>query len=554
MERRDIALLILIVVLAGLALYVDMEIDHPAWFESLQFWRPKEGRDITIRYGLDLRGGLKVLLAADVVEDETIDRETMATVRQIIENRVNGLGLTEPVVQSQGERRIVVELPGIEDPELAVETIRGTALLEFIDAGNTPLPDGTVVSTTVGGPGEAAPPLMPTPVGGPTSVGPLMPSISISTTAESPSEATLTPTTAPTSTSTATAEPIPTVTLTTTVPVTLTEEVTPTASVPTPSGPASTATVTPTTEIAPTEEPVTSTAGVRVYETVITGGDLKGVGLDRPSTEYVIPFELNPDAAGTFAQYTGSHVGQFLCIVLDKQVISCPVIRDAIPDGRGTISLGNATYQEAYKLYIQLHYGALPVPLRVETISTVGPTLGEVSVAKSVRAGIIGLSVVLLFMLVYYRLPGLLADAALLIYALLNLALYKLVPVTLTLPGIAGFLLSAGMAVDANILVFERMKEELRAGRSLRAAIEAGFGRAWTSIRDSQISTLIVCFVLYVFGTSFGASVVKGFALTLAIGTGINIFTAVFATRTFVRLVFYLAGDRLRSRRWLLGV
>ena len=138
--------------------------------------------------------------------------------------------------------------------------------------------------------------------------------------------------------------------------------------------------------------------------------------------------------------------------------------------------------------------------------------------------------------------------------AILNLAVYKLAPVTLTLPGIAGFLLSAGMAVDANILVFERMKEELRANRSLRASIETGFSRAWTSIRDSQVSTLIVCGVLYFFGTNFGASMVRGFAITLAIGTLVNLFTAVVATRTFVRLVFYLVGDRLRSRRWLLGV
>jgi protein-export membrane protein SecD len=190
----------------------------------------------------------------------------------------------------------------------------------------------------------------------------------------------------------------------------------------------------------------------------------------------------------------------------------------------------------------------------VETATTVGPTLGEISVEKSVRAGIIGLSIVLLFMLVYYRALGGVADLALLLYAALNLALYKLAPVTLTLPGIAGFLLSAGMAVDANILVFERMKEEIRAGRSLRAALETGFNRAWTSIRDSQISILIACAVLYFFGTNFGASMVKGFALTLAIGTMINLFTAIVVTRTFLRTLFRLAGNWLRTRRWLLSV
>jgi protein-export membrane protein SecD len=184
----------------------------------------------------------------------------------------------------------------------------------------------------------------------------------------------------------------------------------------------------------------------------------------------------------------------------------------------------------------------------------VGPTLGQDSIQRSIRAGAIGLIVVLLFMITYYRLPGVLADLALIIYALLNLALYKLIPVTLTLPAITGFILSTGMAVDANILVFERMKEELRAGRSLRVAMEAGFSRAWTSIRDSNLSTLITCAILYWFGSNFGASIVKGFAITLALGVVINLFTAITVTRTFIRFVFDLAGESLRKTSWLLGI
>lgn len=479
MERRDIILLVLIIVLAALALYVDLNIEHPVWVNDLAFWRPAGGRDIVIRYGLDVQGGLRVLMAADVSAGQELDAAAMDTVRQIIENRVNAMGLTEPVVQQQGERRIIVELPGIEDPEMAIEAIQGTALLEFIDAGYTPLAEGTIVRTTEDPVIEQpATPAVPTP----QLIGP-------GVIVEEPSD-----------------------------------EMTPTVEGP-------------------------------VYETILTGAGLQQVGMDRSETnEYQIPFQLYSDAAQVFAEYTASHVGQYLCIVLDKQVISCPTIRDAIPGGQGVISLGNASYDEARNLAVQLRYGALPVPLRVETVDAVGPTLGEIAINRSVRAGIIGLSLVLLFMLVYYRLPGFLAAVALLLYAALNLALYKLAPVTLTLPGIAGFLLSAGMAVDANILVFERMKEELRSGRSLRAAAEAGFSRAWTSIRDSQISILISCAVLYFFGTNFGASIVRGFAVTLAIGTAINLFTAVVATRTFVRLTFHLAGDWLRSRRWLLGV
>jgi protein-export membrane protein SecD len=180
--------------------------------------------------------------------------------------------------------------------------------------------------------------------------------------------------------------------------------------------------------------------------------------------------------------------------------------------------------------------------------------LGEESVDRSIRAGAIGLVIVLLFMLIYYRLPGLLADLALIIYALMTLALYKLIPVTLTLPGIAGFLLSVGMAVDANILIFERMREELRAGRTLERAIEAGFQRAWTSILDSNISTWITCAILWLFGNSFGASVVKGFAVTLAIGVFVSMFTAVTVTRTFLRATFAVGGEDLRAKKWLLGV
>jgi protein-export membrane protein SecD len=390
-----------------------------------------------------------------------------------VESRVNSLGLTEPVVQAQGERRIIVELPGVENPEQAVETIKGTALLEFVDAAGNPLLPGTVVTTSLGGP-EAG-------------VG---------------------------------------------------EEITGTTSV------TGTAVLTQTQSQAPDQ----------VYETILTGADLANVGLDRtPQNEYVIPFELKPEAAETFGQYTAANVGQFLCIVLDKSVISCPRIQEPIPGGQGSIS-GAFTLEEARQLAVQLRYGALPMPLRVESFNRVGATLGERSVNRSVRAGVIGLSVVLLFMLVYYRLPGALADAALIVYVLINFALYKLVPITLTLPGIAGFILSAGMAVDANILIFERMKEELRSGRRLTRAIEMGFERAWPSIRDAQLSTLIITGILFLFGTNFGASIVKGFAITLALGTTVNLFTAVFATRTFVRHVAAVAEDWLAERKWVLGV
>jgi len=309
------------------------------------------------------------------------------------------------------------------------------------------------------------------------------------------------------------------------------------------------------------DSPITNTLGTRplpypeaVFKTIMTGADLKdaGVVLDQLGKPQ-ISFELSAEGAKIFADYTAQHIGDILAIVLDNTVLSAPRIQSAIPEGQGEIT-GDFTQQEADSLAVQMRYGALPVPLQVVGLRTIGATLGADSVQKSIFAGLIGLGAVLLFMIIYYRLPGLLAALALLMYAGINLTIYKLIPVTLTLPGIAGFLLSTGMAVDANILVFERMKEELRWGRTLGAAVEAGFSRAWTSILDSNLSTLITCAILIIFGRNFGAQAVMGFALTLGIGVAVSMFTAITVTRTFMRVVFERsAAEGMREKRWLLG-
>ncbi len=290
-----------------------------------------------------------------------------------------------------------------------------------------------------------------------------------------------------------------------------------------------------------------------VYRTVVTGDKLESVDVSRdPNTQAIfIAFRFKPEGARLFQEYTSQNIGKYLGIVLDKTVLSAPVVRAAISDS-GIIE-GNFTLEEAQNLAVQMRYGALPVPLEVAAVRTVGPRLGQDSVRSSITAGTIGVIIVLLFMITYYRVPGFLASLALMLYAALNLSVYKLVPVVLTLPGIAGFLLSTGMAVDANILIFERMKEELRAGRSLANAVEAGFARAWTSILDSNLSTLITCVILYYFGSSFGASIVQGFAVTLGIGVLISMFTAVLVTRTFMRTLVALVGERLQTRPLLLG-
>jgi preprotein translocase subunit SecD len=244
---------------------------------------------------------------------------------------------------------------------------------------------------------------------------------------------------------------------------------------------------------------------------------------------------MKGDAIGKFGSFTSQNVGQYLTVTLDRQVIESAVIQNPIT-GPGVIT-GQFTLDQANQIVTVLKYGALPISLVIDSEQTISATLGQDSIVKSFIAAIIGLGIVMLFMLLYYRLPGLLADIALLLYAGMTFAIFKLIGVVLSLAGIAGFVLSIGMAVDANVLIFERVKEELRAGRLLSSAIDVGWKRAWTSIRDSNVSTLITCAVLYAFGSNFGASIIVGFATTLFLGVCISMFTAVVVTRTFLNLL-----------------
>ena len=466
MRNRNTVVLILIILLALAILWIDLPIQHIGAKQILFWQQPVESRSLMIKQGLDLQGGTQILLEAKPAEGQTVTPADLQTAKTIVERRVNGLGVTEPLVQIQGENRIIVELPGIDNPDQAVQTLKSTGQLEFVEIGsstNSAFPniqDGVYVRTT-------------------------------------------------------------------------------------------------NNDNVPDEAQLGATAlpyADQVFKTIMTGRELKDaqIQLDQYGAPY-ISFELTDAGAKIFGDYTAQHVGDTLAIVLDNVVLSAPNIRSAIPDGKGIIE-GKFTREEADSLAVQMRYGALPVPLEVANRRTIGATLGADSVRQSILAGLIGLSMVLLFMLVYYRLPGLLAALALVLYAGLNLALYKLIPITLTLPGIAGFLLSTGMAVDANILIFERMKEELRWGRSLTAAVEAGFSRAWTSILDSNLSTLITCLILILFGRTFGAQSVMGFAVNLGIGVLISMFTAVTVTRTLMRAVFERSGsEALRSKRWLMG-
>ncbi len=418
--------------------------------------------DYPFNQGLDLQGGLQVLLEADVPPEVDVSAEQMSTARQIISQRVNALGVAEPLVQEGGDRRILIELPGLENPDQAISLVQQTALLEFVDSGSTFLPEGLCIRTSENR-GEPSPCEAELAVNGETPVVP-------------------------------------------------------------------------------------------TFETVLTGAMLQEASAQTSQNliDNYVAFTLTEEGGAIFQEYTSTHIGQYLTIVLDKRVISSPVIQATI-ERQGTIT-GSFTRDEALNLALQLRFGALPVPLRIDGVRQVGATLGEQSITASIQAGVIGLVVVLLFMLVYYRLPGGLADIALVIYALINFAIFKLLGVTMTLPAITGFLLSTGMAVDANILVFERMKEELRGGETLSEAIKAGFSRAWSSIRDSNVATIVVCIILLIFGRGFGASTVQGFAWTLMIGVLVSMFTAVVVTRTLVKMVLSPAAEWLSERGWLLGL
>jgi preprotein translocase subunit SecD len=292
---------------------------------------------------------------------------------------------------------------------------------------------------------------------------------------------------------------------------------------------------------------------------VVTGKDLtnSGVGIDSQTNSPEIDFQFNDQGAQKFGAYTGSHIGQPLGIALDKTLIEVATIQAQITNS-GRIT-GRFTLADAKSIVIQLKYGSLPVPLSVEATTSVGPTLGQDSVQRSFIAGEIGLGIVVGFMLLYYRLPGVIAAFGLGAYGIWTYAIFRLWPVVLTLPGIAGFILSIGMAVDANVLIFERTKEELRGGKTLGAAVEAGFSRALPSIRDSNACTIIICIVLYFFGSNFGASIIQGFAVTLATGVIVSFCTAYFCSRVFLRtlLTFVPRAQHAMAStklRWFFGL
>jgi protein-export membrane protein SecD/preprotein translocase SecF subunit len=440
----------------------------------------------TMRLGLDLKGGTYMLLEGDPASlpaGADLD-DAMEGARDVIEKRINEFGVAETEIQRQGSDRLALQLPGI-DPEEARDKIGRTALLAF----HAPERDeeGNIVCTAYTGETFTVPPDVVETADGSWPAN-------LTTTEEEPEW-----------------QCIP-----------------PGSTVPT-----GTVNWVPATGI-----------GSDGQEKALTGRFLRGketeVIFDPAGNPYV-QLKFNSEGGRLFEQITTPLVGLPLGIFLDEELISAPTVRQVLKDESVITGL---KLDRANTLARQLRTGAMPIKLLVIQESTVDATLGDDSVRHTVQAGEIGILAVIVFMILYYRLSGILASFALGTYISVLLMIFKLIPVTLTLAGIAAFVLSVGMAVDANILIFERMKEELRAGRSLVVAIETGFARAWPSIRDSNISTFITCGILWWFGDQFGANLVKGFALTLGIGVAVSMFSAIIVTRTFLRLLVGTAVAR----------
>lgn len=453
-KGRGFALLIVFIIAVSAAVY-----DFPqgwnaaaSFIESQSFakgWHIVHFKDHPFRLGLDLQGGTELIYEADVTKAEGVKpADAMASVRDVIERRVNIFGVSEPVVEvnkAGNSWRLNVELAGVKDIKQAIQLIGETPSLDFRE--QRPDDEKQAILKT-------------------------------KTDAE--------------------------------------------------------------------KQQLQNDPNFLFKQTALNGSYLKRsqVDFDRTTFEPNVNLNFNAEGAKLFEDLTKRNLHKPVAIFLDGVPISAPVVQSVISGGQAVIT-GNFTVDEAKKLVQRLNAGALPIPIKLISQNTVGATLGQVSLAQSLQAGLWGVLLVALFMIFYYRLSGLIAVIALVVfYTSYALVVFKIFDVTMTLAGIAGFILSLGMAVDANILIFERTKEELRAGNPLDAAIKYGVKRAWSSIRDSNLSTIISAFILYSFTTSF----VKGFALTLIIGVLVSMFTAIVVSRL---LLLQTAGTFLGRYKWL---
>ncbi len=560
----------LLVVLVGLIDWHTASLDGgqeilkvPAWVPGSSWWNK-----FNFHLGLDLKGGTHLVYQADTSKIEPADRDSAVEgVRDVIERRVNAFGVAEPVVQTNkdqfGNYRIIVELAGVKDVNQAIKMIGETPLLEFKELnpdykGEIKLSDKQqqelqayneaakkkaeeINKRALAGEDFAALAKKYSEDEGSkdkggdlgwVTRGVFVPEFDKVIFDElKPGEITPHP-------------------IKTQFGYHIIKKIDERQSKASQDGEEErevrVSHILIKTKTA--EEMVGKTGSADQWRnTKLSGKYLKKavVTYDNNTGEPEVSLEFNSEGAKLFEEITARNVGKPLAIFLDGQVISAPTVNEKITGGKAVIT-GRFNLKEAKTLVQRLNAGALPVPIKLISQQTVGPTLGRESVTKSLWAGLYGLLAVAVFMIIVYRLPGVLSVVALLIYTLIVLAIFKVIPVTLTLAGIAGFLLSIGIAVDANVLIFERFKEEIRNGRGFASAVEEGFKRAWTSIRDSNFSTLITCIILYWFGTS----IIRGFAVTLAIGVVVSMFSAITVTRSFLRVLNIKKTDKWA---WLLG-
>lgn len=548
-----------IVLLTGLAAIVD----YPNGPDLM--WRGKLVRELKVHLGLDLQGGSSLVYEADLSNIEAGQEENaIAGVRDVLERRVNAFGVSEPVVQtnrSGDSYRIVIELPGITDINKAIQEIGETPLLEFKTEGPAELTDEQreiinslnesakqqaeeALNRALAGEDFAA---LATELSQDTATaqqggdlgyfshGQMVPEFESAFAAE---PGTIIPNLVESEFG---YHVIYVVDKTTGRLSELNKESEDENSNTSADTEAEVEAVRASQILIQKIPEDNSIFGPNYVNTDLTGKQLQhaDVEFDSQTNTPIVSLQFNSEGAKLFEDMTRENVDKTIAIYLDGEPISTPVVNQVITGGQAVIE-GNFDIEEAKTLARRLNAGALPVDINLVNQRNVGPTLGEEAIQRSLVAGLFGLIILTVFMIVYYRLPGVVAMVALGVYGLILLAIFKLWPITLTLSGIAGFILSFGIAVDANVLIFERFKEELRNGKSLSAAVEDGFKRAWLSIRDSNLSSLITCLVLIWFGTS----VIKGFAVTLSIGIVLSMFSAITVTRNILKII------PVRNTRW----
>ncbi|MFA6428007.1 MAG: protein translocase subunit SecD [Candidatus Buchananbacteria bacterium] len=542
--RWKIVGIIVLAVISGSLVYPKYWDNSMSWLNNKLGWGLPQFSKINWRLGLDLVGGTHLIYEADTSKISESDKNSsLEGVRDVVERRVNAFGVAEPIVQTQkaGEHwRVIVDLAGIKDVNEAIKQIGETPLLEFKEQGETALTvDQRKEIDTYNLSAETKAKDLLKKV--------LVPGADFSALAKQYSEDAGSKDTGGDLGFAKKGQFVPE------FEKVLFDQLTDGKIYPqlvktdfgyhiikrlATKGTGDTLEVNGAHILIKTKSANDYAIG-EWRGTNLTGKNLKKalVQFESNTNAPQVSLEFDAEGAKLFAEITTRNVGKPVAIFLDGTPISTPNVEEPITDGKAVIS-GQFGLTEAKRLAQRLNAGALPVPIKLVSQQTIGASLGAKALQQSIKAGLIGMAIVAVFMLAVYFLPGFLAVLALLIYAAVVLAIFKLSvftpwPITLTLSGIAGFILSVGMAVDANVLIFERTKEELRRGKPTAIAIDEGFKRAWTSIRDSNISSLITCAVLM----WFGSSIIKGFAITLAIGILVSIFSAIFITRQFIRLI-----------------